>query len=197
MHKENPNAHSKLSKGHDYDVSSNIFERLPEIFYESEPVDGENYIKILGRVDGNRTFRYIKKKYINAIDNTSGWKVVVPQANGTGELGEKISHPEVIGPDTGSTETFIEIGNCTSKNEANNVVKYIKTKFCRLMLGVLKITQNGNKPVWRLVPLQDFTANSDIDWTKSIPEIDQYLYKKYNLSPEETDFIETHVKEMD
>lgn len=48
MHKENPNAHSKLSKGHDYDVSSNIFERLPEIFYESEPVDGENYIKILG-----------------------------------------------------------------------------------------------------------------------------------------------------
>lgn len=65
------------------------------------------------------------------------------------------------------------------------------------MLGVLKITQNGNKPVWRLVPLQDFTANSDIDWTKSIPEIDQYLYKKYNLSPEETDFIETHVKEMD
>lgn len=197
MHKENPSAHSKLSKGHDYDVSSNIFERLPEIFYESEPVDGENYIKILGRVDGNRTFRYIKKKYINAIDNTSGWKVVVPQANGTGELGEKISHPEVIGPDTGSTETFIEIGNCTSKNEANNVVKYIKTKFCRLMLGVLKITQNGNKPVWRLVPLQDFTANSDIDWTKSIPEIDQYLYKKYNLSPEETDFIETHVKEMD
>lgn len=65
------------------------------------------------------------------------------------------------------------------------------------MLGVLKVTQHNPKSTWKYVPLQDFTANSDIDWTKSIPEIDQQLYKKYNLYPEEIDFIETHVKEMD
>lgn len=47
------------------------------------------------------------------------------------------------------------------------------------------------------MPLQDFTPNSDIDWSKSIPEIDQQLYKKYGLSPEEIEFIETHVKEME
>lgn len=65
------------------------------------------------------------------------------------------------------------------------------------MLGVLKVTQDNNPGKWKYVPLQDFTSNSDIDWTRSIAEIDQQLYKKYNLSPEEIDFIETHVKEMD
>ena len=64
------------------------------------------------------------------------------------------------------------------------------------MLSVLKVTQMTNKDVWLYVPLQDFTSNSDVDWTKSIAEIDQQLYKKYGLSQEEIDFIETHVKEM-
>ena len=64
------------------------------------------------------------------------------------------------------------------------------------MLGILKITQDNPRDKWAYVPIQDFTSNSDIDWTKSIAEIDQQLYKKYNLSPEEIDFIETHVKEM-
>ena len=197
MHQENPEAHDKLSKGHDYDVSSNIFERLPELFSDQRPEDGQEYIRILGRINGKRVFRYIKSQYINPVDNTDKWKVVVPQANGTGELGEKISHPEVIGPGTGSTETFIEIGNCSSQIEAMNLAKYIKTKLCRLMLGILKITQNGNKPVWRLVPLQDFTQDSGIDWSKSIQDIDQQLYKKYDLNQQEIEFIETHVKEMD
>ena len=65
------------------------------------------------------------------------------------------------------------------------------------MLGVLKITQDNNPDKWAKVPLQDFTSNSDIDWTKSILEIDQQLYKKYNLSEEEINFIETKVQAMD
>jgi type II restriction enzyme len=64
------------------------------------------------------------------------------------------------------------------------------------MLSVLKVTQNGNKPVWRYVPLQDFTSDSDIDWSKSISEIDQQLYAKYGLDESEIAFIESHVKEM-
>ena len=76
-------------------------------------------------------------------------------------------------------------------------MKYIKSKFCRTLLGVLKVTQNGKKPVWKYVPLQDFTPDSDIDWSKSISDIDQQLYKKYGLTPDEINFIETHVKEME
>ncbi len=77
------------------------------------------------------------------------------------------------------------------------MLKYIKSKFARAMLGVKKVTQDNPKSVWECVPLQDFTPNSDIDWTKSIPEIDQQLYKKYNLSEEEINFIETKVQAMD
>jgi hypothetical protein len=64
------------------------------------------------------------------------------------------------------------------------------------MLGVLKITQMNNKDVWRYVPLQDFTPSSDIDWSKSIAEIDEQLFDKYGLDEAERNFIRTKVKEM-
>ena len=76
-------------------------------------------------------------------------------------------------------------------------MKYVKSKFARVLLGILKITQHNPVATWKVVPLQDFTSNSDIDWTKSISEIDQQLYKKYGLSDEEINFIETKVQEMD
>ena len=50
---------------------------------------------------------------------------------------------------------------------------------------------------WKYVPLQDFTAASDIDWSKSIPEIDAQLYAKYGLDSEEIAFIEAKVKPME
>ncbi len=65
------------------------------------------------------------------------------------------------------------------------------------MLGILKITQDNTKETWRKVPIQDFTPNSDIDWSQSIENIDQQLYKKYNLSQDEIDFIESKVRAMD
>ena len=75
-------------------------------------------------------------------------------------------------------------------------MKYIKTKFCRAMLSTLKVTQHNPKNTWRNVPIQDFTKKSDIDWSKSISDIDGQLYAKYDLDKREVDFIETHVKDM-
>ena len=75
--------------------------------------------------------------------------------------------------------------------------EYIKTKFARVLLGVLKITQDNTRDKWAKVPLQDFTSNSDIDWSQSIAELDAQLYRKYGLSQEEIDFIESKVKEME
>ena len=63
-------------------------------------------------------------------------------------------------------------------------------------MGILKITQDIVPSKWKYVPLQDFTSHSDIDWSKSIPEIDQQLYRKYGLDEKEISFIESHVKEM-
>lgn len=77
------------------------------------------------------------------------------------------------------------------------MLKYIKTKFARTMLGTLKITQHNLASTWRNVPLQNFTASSDIDWSKSVAEIDQQLYRKYGLSEQEIAFIEEKVKSME
>lgn len=196
MHKDFPAALSKLSKGHAYDMSSNIFQRLPEIFHDKVPSDGKSYIKILGRENNQRTYKFIRRDYVNNVANLSAYKVYVAQANGSGAFGEALSSLLVEGKDVGSTETFISIGNFQTEGEAIALWKYIKTKFARTLLSVLKVTQNGNKPVWRMIPLQDFTPASDIDWSQSIPDIDRQLYKKYNLDDAEVEFIETHVKEM-
>ena len=63
-------------------------------------------------------------------------------------------------------------------------------------IPMMRLKHNKTKKVWECVPLQDFTQNSDIDWSESIPEIDQQLYKKYNLSEEEISFIEREVQPM-
>ena len=65
------------------------------------------------------------------------------------------------------------------------------------MLGTLKVTQDNKKDTWSNVPIQDFSSKSDIDWTKTIKEIDSQLYNKYKLSKEEIAFIEENIKEID
>ena len=90
----------------------------------------------------------------------------------------------------------MSIGNFTTQEEAINLSKYIQTKFVRVLLGVLKVTQHITPATWAYVPMQDFTANSDIDWSKSVAEIDAQLYAKYNLSDEEISFIESMIKPM-
>lgn len=101
-----------------------------------------------------------------------------------------------MGPGIGCTETYITIGAADSKDEAEAIAKYVMSKFARTMLGVLKITQDSTAEKWKYVPLQDFTSSSDIDWSKSVHEIDLQLYCKYGLDEKEIEFIETHVKEM-
>ncbi len=64
------------------------------------------------------------------------------------------------------------------------------------MLGILKVTQHNPGSKWVYVPLQDFTSSSDIDWSKSIAEIDEQLFDKYGLDEPERNFIRTKVKEM-
>lgn len=196
MHEEHPEAIYQLSKGHAYDMSTNIFDRLPQIFFSESPSDGEEYAKILGRTGNIRSYKYIKRSYINDVINYDKFKILLPKANGTGTFGEIISQPLIVEPKTGSTETFISVGKFENAIETENCLKYIKSKLSRAMLGVLKTTQDLTPEKWKYVPLQDFTPSSDIDWSKSIHEIDLQLYRKYGLSEDEIAFIEENVKEM-
>lgn len=186
----------RASKGHDFDIQSNAFSVFPEVFFDNIP-DKKDYIRILGREGNNRFWRYIKRKYVTKVSNLDSYKTFFSKATGTGQFGEILPDAIMGGPGDGATVTFLSIGNFGSIDETQNCVKYTKTKFARALLSVLKVIQDNTPGKWEYVPLQDFTATSDIDWTKSIPEIDQQLYKKYGLDECEVEFIETHVKEME
>lgn len=202
MHEDHPEAIGQLSKGHAYDMASNIFEKVPQVFHAFEPDDKNDYIRILGRENNNRTYKYIRRNYVNDVANMYKYKVIMAGADGAaGSIGNPIparicGAPSVEYPRTGTTESFISIGCFDSEEIANNALKYIKTKFARTLLSILKVTQAITPEKWAYVPLQDFTQTSDIDWTASIPDIDKQLYAKYGLDETEIEFIETHVKEM-
>lgn len=179
-------------------LHSNIFDKLPELFTDDIPSSVDEYFQVYGLQKGiGRTIHFMKRKYVDYPNNLSKWKVFVPKSNGSGALGEVLSTPLIGKPLIGHTQTFMSIGCFDTEQEAQNLLKYIKSKFARTMLGVLKVTQHNPPKTWKYVPLQDFTSSSDIDWTKSVHEIDLQLYDKYGLTAEERNFIETNVKEMD
>lgn len=198
VYKNFPDFINRVSQAERNSIGSNIFERFPEMFIDKQPKTTNDYVKVLGRKDNQRVIKWTKREYIVSHPNLDKWKVFVAGANGTGNLGEALSTPYVSGPPTVSTQTFISFGAFNKEIEAMNVLKYLKTKTARALLGTLKVTQNNKtKSVWMNVPLQDFTVKSDIDWSKSIKDIDKQLYKKYELNEEEVAFIETHVKAME
>lgn len=191
-----PDARGCLSVGHDYDLKSNVFDKMPQPFHSICPNDGKKYLKILGRKDFQRTYRYILADYIKSVDNLWSYKVFLPIATGVGNFGETIAEPIFAEPGTGATETFMSIGKFDNIDCVKHLGRYIKTKFVRALWGILKRTQANTTDKWKYVPLQDFTDKSDIDWSKSVKEIDQQLYKKYGLNEDEIGFIESKVKEM-
>ena len=176
-------------------MTSAAFDLFPEVFHDEK---GKDDVWILGRKKGDRVYKAINKRYVEEAGNLVRWKVIVPAANGSGAIGEVLSTPLIGAPLIGYTQTFISLGSFDNEYQAKALLKYIKSKFARTMLGIKKVTQNNKTAeTWKCVPLQDFTENSDIDWTKDVADIDKQLYKKYNLTEEEIKFIETNVKEME
>ncbi len=195
LYKEHPEFNSRPSKGHRYSLGANIEQTFPEILFDEQSPENDR-IQIYGRYGNQRGHKWIKSNYISKYDSFNYYKIFVPEANGTGAIGEVLSTPVIGVPVIGHTDTFLSIGKFASAEEASACLKYVKTKFARCMLGTLKATQHNPKDTWANVPMQDFTANSDIDWSKSIEEIDAQLYAKYNLSVEEIAFIESMIKPM-
>ena len=178
-------------------LRTSAFTTLAPIFYEAKPMDGRKYIALTGLLNGKRAERFVRKDYIkDGSAMLDKYNLLLPKAIGSGAFGEQLSSEIIAEPGMGYTQTFIGIGKFDTRQEAIYASRYVKTKFARAMLGVLKITQDCPAPKWKYVPLQDFTAHSDIDWSKSVAEIDQQLYRKYDLTADEIEFIETHVKEM-
>ncbi len=162
----------------------------------------ENDLKIFGRFNGTRSLMYVSTTLNDrALRFIGKWKVFVSKADGAaGQLGNpipaRIIGNAVLGDcNTICTETFLVIGPFDTMCEANNVIKYLTTKFSRFLIGVRKL-KNMTQETYSFVPLQDFTSSSDIDWSQSISDIDKQLYEKYGLSEEEINFIEKMIKPM-
>lgn len=198
MHDENPEAAGAMSSDAQFRVSTNAFDQLPFLYHSDRPQDDHEYVQVYGLAAGSgREYRWIRDEYLTGPESLGAYKVALPAANGSGALGEVLSNPLVVGPKVAVTQTFITIGAFDDEATAEACLKYVKSKFARALLGVLKITQHNPAKVWKYVPLQDFTSASDIDWTKSIPEIDRQLYAKYGLEDDEIAFVEAQVKPME
>ncbi len=194
FHADNPDAVNVISKGHTNDFSTVLMNRFRNLFHDNEPNDGHEYVQVHGRQGNERVCKYFRSDWVTHPAPFNKFKVLLPKANGSGEFGETLTAPFISTPLAVNTETFITIGAFDTRDEAEACLTYIKSKFARAMLGILKVTQDNTPERWAKVPLQDFTAGGDIDWRAGV---DEQLYRKYGLSTAEVDFIESHVKAMD
>jgi len=192
---EHPEASEYIGTGTGRKIVSSIMEKLPDVFVD-QPSGSKNYVRFLGRVGSKRIYKCIERRYLEENEFVDYYNLFIPEANNSGKYGETLTEPVVSHPGEGASDTFLSAGKFESESEPINLTKYMKTKFFRSLLGVKKVTQHCPPTVWKMIPLQDFTPASDIDWSKSIPEIDRQLYAKYGLDQSEIDFIESHVKEM-
>lgn len=145
-------------------------------------------IKIYGLENLKRVERYVPNSYkVKRREETlNSYKIFIPNAYGCGAIGEELGTPILGTPMSICTETFYLIGPFQGEDESKNALTYLKTKFFRLLVGLKKITQHTTRDTYSLVPIQDFSR----PWT------DEELYKKYALTDEEIDFIETMIKPM-
>lgn len=172
-----------------YGLKSDFFKHPQKYGVEQLSKDPiKNGIKIYGLENLKRVERYVPNSYkVKRREETlNSYKIFIPNAYGCGAIGEELGTPILGTPMSICTETFYLIGPFQSEDESKNALTYLKTKFFRLLVGLKKITQHTTRDTYSLVPIQDFSRR----WT------DEELYKKYALTDEEIDFIETMIKPM-
>ncbi len=136
----------------------------------------------------NKKF-YIQEKYI---EKNKIWKdkikVLVSKASPGGDEypHQIIAEPILAEKNSVCTETYLIVDFVNSEEEGNNLISYMKTRFFRFMMALIKNTQNISKGVFAFVPVQDLAQ----EWN------DQKLYAKYKLTKEEIQFIESIIKPM-
>lgn len=161
-----------------------------------------NCFSVLRVVKKSRVTQYLSNDTKIANNDLIGkFKVFISKADGAaGFVGlpvkaKVIGEPELGDENSICSETFLVVGPFDTRNEIENVAKYMKTQFFRFLVGLIK-QKNMTKETYQLVPVQDFTQNSDINWQTSISELDEQLYEKYNLTQDEINFIKNMIKPL-
>jgi site-specific DNA-methyltransferase (adenine-specific) len=137
-----------------------------------------------------RTVGYVKRsvirKNVGAID---AWKVLVPEAYGAGEtLPHQILGKEIVAsPPSVCTQSYLVVAPFRSERAAQSFASYYRTRLFRFLVSLRKITQHALRSTYTWVPMQTW----DRQWT------DEALYKKYKLTKEEIDYIESVIRPME
>lgn len=115
-------------------------------------------------------------------------KVIIPYASpGADDYPHLIlSKPIVAKENEVCTETYLVIGPLDNELYAENLISYMRTKFFRFMLLLLKSTQHITQKVYSFVPQQELSQKWD----------DKKLYEKYHITDDEIAFINTLIKEV-
>jgi hypothetical protein len=170
-------------------------------YYRGRNSEKKNDVKILTSAG----WGYVSRDDINKNEVlVDKYKIIVGRfVPSNGELNVKpgegyrvITTPQILKPNEINTETYIDVAVLDTESQAMNYKAYLHTKFSRFLLRQSITSVNVTKECFSFIPLQDFTINSDIDWGKSISEIDQQLYKKYGLNEDEIAFVESMIKRI-
>lgn len=136
-------------------------------------------------------------KITKNIDIYNSYKVFISKSAGDPAKDKKvIGKPFVAEPKSACTDSLIPIGKFDTFEEAYALQKYLKTKFLRYLVSILKVSQNVSQNVYQFVPMQDFKPDSDIKWNEQLTYIDNQLYKKYGLNENEIKNIESKIEEV-
>ena len=161
-------------------------------------IDFKDSIKLKNNFLGVASYAYMERtdvpkgtKYIDL------YKVICPRMISKQAL-NAFNEAEILEPGYICTENWVTIAAFNDRECAFNLIKYMKTKLFKFLAYVYSSTAMTkiSKVIMKHIPAQDFSTNSDIDWSKSIPEIDQQLYGKYKLTEEEIAYIESTIKPM-
>ena len=162
----------KTSKKHPFDVSDTKTEEFNvKLFYWDHSARKTGYIR---KMDIRKN-----SQDVDAI------KVFIPKAGGSGNDKVVLGTPILSGASSVCSQTYL-YAKFASEDEAKNFISYLKTRFFRLLVSSMKITQDAMAQVYHFVPMQDFTRS----WT------DDDLFKKYDLSPDEVKYVESMIKPM-
>lgn len=195
LHVEYPQAIERVSAGHSFDVTTNCFDVLPEVFHD---VAYRGMIGVLGRQNNRRLVKFVNRRYVRDHPNLNAWKVALAKSNGAGKLGEVLAPPVLLSPGFAHTQSFISIGAFGTRKEAEELATFLHTKFARLLLGSLKVTQDNKRAVWANVPnlVSKAPADLSIDWESLVPVIDSQLADFFGLSKAEKAFVNERAQEM-
>ena len=194
-------------------IIAKIAERTTE-FYSSrvrtqKPFGLRTYVTPLEHGDIILKYNKGKGPYESSLISTgremiAQWKVTISyltaeHAGQTDKEGRKriLSSLDILVPNEICTETYMVVDSFDSNEEATNLFLYLKTRLVRFLISQLASTQHLSKEKFAYVPVLNFTSSSDIDWSKSVAEIDKQLYEKYGLEQSEIDFIESKIKPME